>query len=95
MSIVSKAATVCGIVGALALVAATPSSAQIFAPPYYGAPYGYAPYGYYGYYGTPDPQDYDSGGAPYWGSELGWQPGWRNGAPANPCWLGQRIQNCC
>ena len=96
MNIVSKAAMVGGLIGTLALVAAAPASAQIIVRHY--GPYGYvAPYGDYAY--VPSyrywPLGYDTSGMPYSSRDLGWQPGWSSGAPANPCWSGQRAQNRC
>jgi hypothetical protein len=80
------------------------SPAQIVEPyvePYYGGPYvnvAPGPYGNYVYvpvYRDPYPYGYDTSGVPFWRSELGWQPGWLGGAPANPCEPGQRMQNRC
>src|SRR5262249_47089513 len=38
---------------------------------------------------------YDNPGRPYSRDALGWRPGPPSGAPANPCWEGQRQQNLC
>jgi hypothetical protein len=102
---IRKAAGLCGLAGALAIAAATPSLAQyvVVIPGgpyggYYGGPYGgyaYAP-GYYGGYGYWDrPAGYDTSGAPYSYGGLGWQWGPNTGAPANPCTSGQRSFNRC
>ncbi len=93
-----KAAMIGGLVGTLALAAAAPSSAQVIVP-YYG-PYEYvAPYGDYAYVPSyrywQAPLGYDTSGMPYSRSDLGWHPGRSSGAPANPCWPGQRAQNRC
>src|SRR5207302_830440 len=102
--LISKATVLRGIAGALAIVAASPSLAQVVVvdPPYrygpriYVSPEAYGGYAYVpGYrYGYPIPQ-YDTGGAPYYPFELGWQPGPPGGAPSNPCYPGQRMQNRC
>ena len=47
--------------------------------------------GYYWRY----PVGYDTGGAPFFYRDLGWQPGRPGGAPANPCSFGKRQQNRC
>jgi hypothetical protein len=95
-TIIAKALAACGIVAALA--AAVPAQAQYYGgyyggPRVYVSPYGYAPGGY-GYW-SDYPAGYDSGGAPYYYRDLGWQPGFPGGAPANPCNPGQRFQNRC
>jgi hypothetical protein len=75
----------------------------------YVGPYGHAgPYGYVspyqGYAYVPGyrgrrawdyPLGYDNTGRPYFRDDLGWRPGPPSGAPANPCWEGQRQQNLC
>jgi len=104
VNIVVKAAAACGVVAALGV--AVPAQAQY---PYgyygYGGPQVYvSPYGAYAYspgYGGgyarswDYPAGYDSGGAAYSYRDLGWQPGFPGGAPANPCYPGQRFQNRC
>jgi hypothetical protein len=103
---IGKAAILCGLAGALAIGAATPSLAQyvVVSPGgpygYYVGPYGafaYAPGGYpsYGGYRYDGPAGYDTGGAPYYYGDLGWQWGPSTGAPANPCTPGQRSFNRC
>ena len=98
MNIICKAAMAC----ALAVLAAAPAAAQIIVEPY-GGPYAYtvrhALLRLCLCAGVPIPEQlrygYDTSGTPYSRDELGWQPGWNSGAPANPCWSGQRIQNRC
>jgi hypothetical protein len=105
-NMIGKAVAACGLAGALLITAAAPSLAQIVVTdPYYGGPRVYAgPYGDYAYspgyrggYRSWDdyPAGYDSGGAAYSYRDLGWQPGFPGGAPANPCYPGQRFQNRC
>jgi hypothetical protein len=106
-NMIGKAAAACGLAGALVVAAAAPSLAQIVVvDPYYGGPQVYAgPYGAYayspgyrggyGYRAWDSPAGYDSGGAAYSYRDLGWQPGPPGGAPANPCYPGQRFQNRC
>jgi hypothetical protein len=99
-NILRTAAIGCGLAGALALAAAMPASAQGVVGPYYASPGAYVgPYGAYAYapgYGSWDyPAGYDTGGAPYYHGELGWQPGPPSVAPANPCFPSQRAQNRC
>jgi hypothetical protein len=105
-----KSTIACGaFAGALLIGAPAPSLAQVvvvdpyYAGPYYAGPYGYAsPYGGYAYapgYGGYRSWEYpigeDSTGRPYFRSELGWRGGWPSGAPANPCYEGQRQKNLC
>ena len=98
-----KTAVACGLAGVLTVAAALPSLAQVvvvdpygaYAGPYgaYAGPYGYAPR-YRGYY-SDYPAGYDTGGMPFRYRDLGWQPGYPGGAPANPCTFSQRQQNRC
>jgi hypothetical protein len=102
---IRKTVVACGIAGILTVAAAAPALAQVVVvDPYYGGPYGAygGPYGGYAYspgyraYRNSDyPAGYDSGGMPYSYRDLGWQPGPPGGAPANPCYPGQRAQNRC
>jgi len=109
-NILRKTAIAMGVAGTLGVAAMTPSLAQVvIVDPGYGYPaYGYrgpsvyvGPYGGYAYapgYGAPSwdyPAGYDTGGMPYSYRELGWQPGPRGAAPANPCYPSQRAQNRC
>jgi hypothetical protein len=107
-NVLRTAAMACGVAGVLAVSAAVPSLGQVVVvDPYYGGPYGYvAPYGYASPYdsyayapGYRFRRDYpagsDSTGQSYSWRELGWQPGPPGGAPANPCWPSQRVQNLC
>ena len=105
-SVLGRAVIGCGLAGALALAAATPSLAQVVVigpGPYYGGPgvyvgpysgYAYAP-GYRGYSAWDYPAGYDTGGIPYSYRDLGWQLGPYRTAPANPCYPSQRYQNRC
>jgi hypothetical protein len=106
MNTLLKAGAACGVAGLLALGAALPAAAQIVVRPYYGGPHVYVGPGYDAYAYSPGygsyrgrywdyPAGYDTGGMPYSRSELGWQGGWPSGAPANPCYPGQRAQNRC
>jgi hypothetical protein len=88
----------------LAQVVVDPYYGGSYARPYgYAGPYGYAsPYedyayvpGYRGRRAWDYPLGYDTTGRPYFRDELGWKPGPRSGAPANPCWPGQREKNLC
>jgi hypothetical protein len=96
-----KTVVACGLAGILTLAAAVPALAQVVVvDPYNGSPYGaYAgPYGGYtspGYRYWDYPAGYDTGGAPYYFRDLGWQPGPPGTAPANPCNPSQREQNRC
>jgi hypothetical protein len=95
-TIIAKVAVACGFVAAL--TAAVPAQAQYYGwgPRVYVVPYGGYAYGPGGYgYWSDYPAGYDSGGAPYYYRDLGWQPGLPGGAPANPCTPGQRFQNRC
>jgi hypothetical protein len=83
---------------------ASPSLAQVVVVhPYNAGPYGYvSPYGGYAYVPTyrayragEYPIGEDTTGRPYFRSELGWRGGPPSGAPANPCWSGQREKNLC
>ena len=103
-SFIRKTAVACGLAGVLTVAAAVPSLAQYVVVSPYGGPYGaYAgPYGAYayapryrGYYYQDYPAGYDTGGMPFSYRELGWQPGYPGGAPANPCTFSQRQQNRC
>jgi hypothetical protein len=84
-----------GLIAMLAVTAAEPSSARVVVKRY-GA---YGPYGGYayvpGYRRWDYPAGYDTSGMPYSYGELGWQPGPRGAAPANPCLPSQRWQNRC
>jgi hypothetical protein len=100
MTHLMKVMAACAFVGALA----SPSSAQVIVvDPYNAGPYGYAsPYGgyayvpaYRGYRAWEYPIGEDTAGRPYFRSELGWRGGPPSGAPANPCWAGQREKNLC
>ncbi len=105
-NVVRNTLVACGFAGLV--VAAVPALAQTvvigpypYVGPYgpYASPYGgyaYAPRygGYYGYY-QDFPAGYDTGGTPFSHRDLGWQPGWPGGAPANPCTFSQRQQNRC
>jgi hypothetical protein len=103
-NMIGKAAAACGLAVALVVAAAAPTMAQIVAADsYYGGPQVYTgPYGDYAYSGYGRgyrswdyPAGYDSSGMAYSYRDLGWQPGPRSGAPANPCYTGQRFQNRC
>jgi hypothetical protein len=84
-----------GLIGILAMAAAESSSARVVKQSGVYGPYGgyaYVP----GYRRLWDyPAGYDTGGMPYSYGELGWQPGPRGAAPANPCLPSQRWQNRC
>ena len=95
-----------GAAPSLAQVVVDPyyGSAYGYVGPYgYDGPYGYAsPYegyayvpGYRGRRAWDYPLGYDNTGRPYFRDDLGWRPGPPSGAPANPCWEGQRQQNLC
>jgi hypothetical protein len=92
--VIRNAIVAAGITGILTVAAATPSLAR---PRVYVSPYAYGAYAYvspYHHYWWP-PVQYDTGGAPIPRGNLGWQ-GWPpTGAPANPCHLGQAMQNRC
>lgn len=104
-----KMAVGCAVAGALAAGLAAPSLAQVIVvEPYYGGPYSYGgpyPYAspYSGYAYVPGyrgraweyPIGEDNTGRPYFRDELGWRPGPPGGAPANPCFDGQRQKNLC
>jgi hypothetical protein len=104
--IIRKTTIACGIAGALVIGAAAPALAQVVVvdPPYYGygprvyvSPYAYGGYAYapgYGYYGRA-PVEYDTSGMAFSTRDLGWQGGYPSGAPNNPCYIGQRMQNRC
>jgi hypothetical protein len=97
--IIKKTAVACGLIGALAIGAAAPSLAQfvVIVPhgPYYGGPYGHyaGPYGYRFSRFWDYPAGYDTSGAPYYHSQLGWHP--LGPVGANPCYPGLRAQNRC
>jgi hypothetical protein len=98
--IIRNAMIVAGIGGALAIGAAVPSQAQYYrygptvhVSPYAHGAYAYVP-GYRHWYWQP-PVQYDTGGAPIPRGNLGWHGGPPTGAPANPCYLGQAMQNRC
>ena len=87
-NIVRNTLVACGFAGFLTTATAAPTLAQIVV-------IGPHPYrGYYGYYHD-FPAGYDTGGAPFSYRDLGWQPGYPGGAPANPCTIGRRQQNRC
>jgi hypothetical protein len=106
-NITLRAAAACGLVGMLAIGAAAPSPAQaVVVDPYHGgaqvypSPYAgpYAGYAYAPGYGLrfwDGPAGYDTSGMAFSYRELGPAPGPWSGAPANPCYPGQRAQNRC
>ena len=94
MSLIKHALIAGGLAGILAVAGAAPSSARIVRHGVYG------PYGGYAYVPAyrrswDYPAGYDTSGMPYSYGELGWQPGPRGAAPANPCLPSQRWQNRC
>jgi hypothetical protein len=109
MNPIRKMTVCCTVAGALAVSVAGPSRAQVVVvDPYYGGPYSYggpypnaSPYGGYayvpGYRGRAwdYPIGEDNTGRPYFRDELGWRRGPPSGAPANPCFDGQRQKNLC
>jgi hypothetical protein len=104
-NIMKKAVVIGSFAAALSLAAAAPSSAQTVTvePNYAGPPQGYVdPYAAYAYSPGPRverawefPAGHDSTGQAFSYRELGVKPGPSSGAPANPCFLSQRVQNRC
>jgi hypothetical protein len=91
--IIRNAIVAASITGILAVAVATPSLAR---PRIHVSPYAYGAYAYVPVYPRYwPPVQYDTGGAPIPRGNLGWQGGPPTGAPANPCHLGQAMQNRC
>jgi hypothetical protein len=110
MNPIRKMAVCCTVAAAFVMSVAAPSLGQIIVvEPYYGGPYSYggpypnaSPYGGYAYAPAPGdrraweyPIGEDNTGRPYFRDDLGWRPGPPRGAPANPCFDGQRQKNLC
>ena len=99
-NIIRNAIIAGGIAAALAIGVTAPSLAQTYygyGPRVYVSPYAYRGYAYvpgYRRYWEP-PLQYDTSGMAFSTRDLGWQGGPPTGAPANPCTLGQRMQNRC
>jgi hypothetical protein len=105
-NIMKKAVVIGSFLVALSVAAVAPSSAQTVTvePNYAGPPQeGYIdPYAAYAYNPGPRverawefPAGHDSTGQASSYRELGVKPGPSSGAPANPCFLSQRVQNRC
>jgi len=94
---VTKASQMALWICVLALLPALagPAQARWYGPSYYSGGYGAYPVYRHGYYRGGYVNQYDSSGALIDPRDLGWQPGPRGTAPANPCTLGLAYQNRC